>query len=137
MANERHLEILRQGAEAWNAWRRDNAGTRPDLCGADLRKVNLSRADLSQVNLIGAVLRDVDLREGQLSRADLRGAVLRGADLNAADLSGANLGGAHVNRANLGAANLNGTDLTRAVYSMGTIFPQAFDPSAHGMKLWL
>jgi hypothetical protein len=34
MANEEHVERLRQGTYAWNTWREE--GTRPDLRGADL-----------------------------------------------------------------------------------------------------
>ena len=36
MANDEHVAILKQGVDAWNAWRRANLGTRPDLSGADL-----------------------------------------------------------------------------------------------------
>jgi hypothetical protein len=37
MANEKHLAILRQGVEAWNAWREDHGDITPQLGGADLR----------------------------------------------------------------------------------------------------
>jgi uncharacterized protein YjbI with pentapeptide repeats len=136
MANQEHLGILRQGADAWNAWRRGDTSASPDLAGANLRKVDLSEADLTQAHLIGAVLRDANLRDGQLSRADLRGAVLRGADLRQADLSGADLTGAHVNRADLTGADLSGANMTKAVYSASTAFPPSFDPAAHDMRLW-
>ena len=36
MANEEHLQILKQGGEAWNQWRRDNPEIRPNLRGAYL-----------------------------------------------------------------------------------------------------
>ena len=31
MANEEHVALLKQGAEAWNAWRHENPDIRPDL----------------------------------------------------------------------------------------------------------
>ena len=34
MANPEHVEILKEGVEAWNQWRKDNPGVRPDLRGA-------------------------------------------------------------------------------------------------------
>jgi hypothetical protein len=33
MANEEHVRILRQGAEVWNNWRRENRLLEPDLSG--------------------------------------------------------------------------------------------------------
>lgn len=44
MANEDHLEILKQGVKAWNEWREQNAGVKPDLIGADLRGAIPARA---------------------------------------------------------------------------------------------
>ena len=82
MANPEHLEILKQGVEAWNKWRADNPDVIPDLSeaklpGANLFDVNLSGAELSSANLTGA----------DLSEADLGGANLMGTDLNVAMLS--------------------------------------------------
>jgi hypothetical protein len=36
MANDEHCAILRQGVEAWNRWRYQNPGVRPDLSGLQL-----------------------------------------------------------------------------------------------------
>jgi Pentapeptide repeats (8 copies) len=94
MANAEHLAILRQGVDAWNAWREKEPRVRPDLSKADL-----IGADLSAADLIGA----------DLSAADLRAADLRGANLIGANLIGANLIGA-----NLIDACLDGADLTDA-----------------------
>jgi hypothetical protein len=89
MANPEHLQILQQGVEAWNAWRSQNEGIEPDLCGADLGMANLAGAflagaDLGMANLTGAFL----------TGADLAGAMLGMAMLDEANFSGANLGGA-------------------------------------------
>jgi uncharacterized protein YjbI with pentapeptide repeats len=65
MANPDHLNMLRQGVDAWNAWRRHG----PD--DPDLRWVDPGGADLSGANLSGA-----DLGGANLSEADLSGARL-------------------------------------------------------------
>lgn len=44
MANEEHLAILRQGAEGWNQWRRENQEVKPDVSGADLSSVGARAA---------------------------------------------------------------------------------------------
>ncbi|MEO1042619.1 MAG: pentapeptide repeat-containing protein [Pseudomonadota bacterium] len=124
MANEEHLGILRQGVEAWNAWRRENTGIRPDLQGADLRRAKLDDADLRGADLLDANLRDANLQGANLLGANLLGANLQGADLQDADLQDAdlqdadlqdaNLEGANLRRADLQGANLLGAELRRA-----------------------
>jgi uncharacterized protein YjbI with pentapeptide repeats len=56
MANEEHLRIAQQGAEAWNGWRWQNPDAVPDLKGADLSMAHLTEADLSEALLIVASL---------------------------------------------------------------------------------
>ena len=113
MANEEQLRILKQGPEAWNAWRW--AGGRHPGCppsgrpprgqplrgrphGADLSRADLRGADLRGANLSGADLSEADLSGANLSEADLRGADLRGANLSGADLRGADLREATLSR---------------------------------------
>jgi uncharacterized protein YjbI with pentapeptide repeats len=66
MADDDHVGLLKQGVDAWNAWRQENRLVRADLRGAHLRGAGLS------------------------------GAKLIGADFNGADLSGADFGGAEL-----------------------------------------
>ena len=55
MANEEHLARLKQGVEAWNAWREANPSFfTPDLREADLTGANLVRVDLRGANLVGS-----------------------------------------------------------------------------------
>jgi uncharacterized protein YjbI with pentapeptide repeats len=94
MADETHLAVLKENAEAWNAWRAAHPDRRPDLSNSSLRGLQLAEADLA-----GADLRGTDLRGSILSGATLAGADLAGANffkaiLAGADLSGANLSGA-------------------------------------------
>ncbi len=71
MANEEHLEIIKQGVEAWNEWRKNNPEERPNLSGTDLTGALLADADLSESDLSGADFRDSTLRDANLTHADL------------------------------------------------------------------
>jgi hypothetical protein len=103
MADPGHLEILKQGVEAWNRWRRDNPNIRPNLRKASLRggdfrnsnfnDANLRRVDLSHSDLTGASFRRADLRRAKLSNclfrnADLTSAILIETSLENSVLSG-------------------------------------------------
>jgi|SRR6266487_412908 len=115
MANQEHLDILKQGVDNWNQWRREHPEIRPDLIGADLGKTNLSEANLSESDLYDARLYDATLTKANLRNAHLNGADLRFAYLNGTDLSGAYLSGAQVNEAHINEkANLNEANLRRA-----------------------
>ena len=59
MANQEHLDILRQGVQAWNQWMDEHSDVLyPDLSGADLHGADLSGANLSLSTLDGADLED-------------------------------------------------------------------------------
>jgi uncharacterized protein YjbI with pentapeptide repeats len=107
MANAEHLTTLRQGIDAWNAWREKEPRVTPDLIEADLRGASLWGASLWRARLGGANLSKAELNRANLNRADLRGA-----DLGEANLGEANLGGANLERVGLGAANLTAADLS-------------------------
>jgi uncharacterized protein YjbI with pentapeptide repeats len=65
MADHSHLDILKEGVEAWNEWRTQNPSITPDLSAS-----NLLMADLSAVILSG---------ETTFTRANLSGADLSAA----------------------------------------------------------
>ena len=129
MAETTHIDILYEGTEAWNDWRRENPGERPNLAGEDLSEMDLTGANLGEVDLTDAELFQTDLTEANLKMAVLRGADLSGADLSGAalykteladaclieaDLTGANLGAADLRGADLRGTKLRGTDLSEA-----------------------
>lgn len=119
MANQEHIERLKQGVESWNRWREESREIQPDLreatlSRADLRGADLSRAYLSRAYLIEADLSRVDLSEATLRGADLSRANLREASLSRADLIGAYLIGADLSEASLRGADLSRVDLGRA-----------------------
>ncbi|MBI4799069.1 MAG: toll/interleukin-1 receptor domain-containing protein [Desulfarculus sp.] len=118
MANPEHLAMLKRGATAWNQWREENPGVRPelnwvDLGGADLTGVALDGANLGGANLLGANLGEANLLRATLGEADLRWATLGGADLRWANLIEANLAGADMAKAILGHTSLGNLDLSQ------------------------
>jgi Pentapeptide repeats (8 copies) len=120
MANQEHLNRLKEGIEAWNAWRNQYPDIRPDLSGADL-----GLADLSGANLSRAALWEADLRSANLS----------GADLGLAGLGEANLSGASLRSANLSGAILVRTDFTNATLSNCRIYgTSAWNVKLQGTK---
>ncbi len=109
MADKKLLALLRQGGDTWNEWRRlDPRTRRPNLRKADLFRADLREVDFSRVSLIGA-----DLGKADLSGACLSEANLEGADLGSATLYMARLSRADLSKANLGWANLSDAILDR------------------------
>ena len=100
MADEEQLAILRQGPNAWNAWRREHPVT------IDLGEDGRGLLDLSDVTLHGVDFGGACLEGTRFVGADLYGADLSGANLARADLSKAGLGNANLSWANLGGAVL-------------------------------
>jgi uncharacterized protein YjbI with pentapeptide repeats len=121
MVDQEQLDILLQGADAWNAWRIATPGVIPDFSGVELSEENLSGANLSGINLSEANLYYTNLQQANLSGANLFRAHLDEAILRGADLSGANLREAHLSWWDLGgratdlsSANLSETDFSGA-----------------------
>jgi hypothetical protein len=122
MADQSHLDILKEGVEAWNEWRERNPSIDPDLSGANLSRAYLYGASplmaaLSEdsrygVNLSATTLNAADLTEAWLIDANLFGAALFRANLSRAALSEANLSDADLTRSALVETNLTGTTLT-------------------------
>ena len=99
--------MFRQGVDLWNQWRKESPEICPDLSGANLRRVNLSGANLSNAILIEAYLYRATLSNADLTEANLRLATLVDATLSGADLSRADLSFATFVR-----TKLKGTTLT-------------------------
>lgn len=110
MADQRLLEILRQGPEAWNRLREQSHEFLLDLSMANFSGVDLRGAEFGSADFRG----HVNLERAILSRTDLRGVDLKGASLNGAYLRDAYLSRANLERACLSQADLSGADLNGA-----------------------
>jgi hypothetical protein len=119
MAEREQVALAEKGVTAWNRWRSEHPGARPDLAkahlvhkklkGADLYAADLTGADLSGTDLTGA-----DLRRANLAEAKMGGCTLKKALLLRANLAGANLRGADLTQADLREAVLKEADLQKA-----------------------
>ncbi|HEU0159842.1 MAG TPA: pentapeptide repeat-containing protein, partial [Hyphomicrobiaceae bacterium] len=117
---------LKEGARAWNDWRRANPLLEPQLGELNLSvgykqfgeaqggPIDLSQADLRRAALEHATLIEADLTGAYLVQANLSHARLKGADLSGANLSDARLDHADLSDAELTAATLTGANLKDA-----------------------
>ena len=74
MRTESHLEILMQGASAWNAWRGANSSLQPKLRDADLTGADLRGFDLCFFGGFGG---GVDLRGARMNKEEITGEYVR------------------------------------------------------------
>jgi len=114
MANNEHVDKLKESVSSWNEWREQNHDVALDLSDANLEGADLSHANLKRAGLSGANLEGADLSHANLKRAGLFDANLEGADLSRANLEEASFCGANLKGADLFDANLEGADLFNA-----------------------
>jgi serine/threonine protein kinase len=120
MEKNDYLAILKESAEAWNAWREKNPDFTPDLSLADLNRAKLRGVNLKKAFMPRAVFLEAYLRESCFEGANLERAMFRMADLGSSNLRSANLYKANFRRADLwkadlSAANLKAADLGKAI----------------------
>lgn len=129
MSNREHVDVLLQGAEAWNNWRRTRPGLFPDFQNEDFaeKELDLTGAQLHLANFAGATLRKAVFVGAELERANFSLAVLPEADFSGARLYDANfketkLNGATFVGANLSFARFLRTNLDQANLSDCTVY---------------
>ena len=123
MADQAHVEKLKEGVPGWNRWRSAHPQLVPDLSrlavsrkefeGSSIWDSQSQRIDLSGIDLSGANMRlatflEVNLKSATLERADLLGATLNRVDMNRAVLRRASLARSSLFRVKLREANLEG-----------------------------
>lgn len=120
MANAEHLQILEQGVEVWNKWRKENLTVSPDLSYSDLTGADIPGIDLSGAYLPRLILAHAKLKGSSFNGSDLHAAEFTGSDLRYSDLAYTKLRDVDLIRcqleeANLSNAELSGADLIGAV----------------------
>lgn len=93
MPDINHLNILKQGAEIWNKWRKDNPEISPDLSSADLAKLDLSEVNFSNTNFDNATLTEwkvinCNFDKAVLTKIRAQGTYWRNATLSRTEISG-------------------------------------------------
>jgi hypothetical protein len=118
MADADQVAILKKGVSAWNQWRREHPGVRPDL-----RNLMFTSTFYWPTGRpMGVHVRKAALFGANLRDADLRGAHLEGGDLGDADLRGAELRD----------TKLDSVRLDGAIFDERTHWPADFNPEARG-----
>lgn len=102
MANLEHLDILKQGVDVWNQWRKDHPELQPDLSHEDFHELHLEGVNLKETNLEGA-----NLQNAHFERANLSDACLERANLHLAFFDNAT----RLNRVNIGNKKQDGATL--------------------------
>lgn len=108
--NKETLDMIIEKHKKWV--QNEEGGERANLCGANLRYVDLSGVNLSGAHLCGVDLSDTNLCGVNLSGADLRDANLCGANLCGADLCDTDLRNTSLCGVNLCDADLDYADMT-------------------------
>ena len=133
MANPEHLHILKQGAEAWNQWRRHNPDIKPDLYMADFRMIgtmaDLRMVDFSRASLVAAN----GCIGGDFTGADFTEAALSNADFALNDLTGANFTRAYLWKTDFTQSNLTMANLSEARL-LNTIFGETNLTDVEGLE---
>jgi uncharacterized protein YjbI with pentapeptide repeats len=113
MANQEHLELLKNDLAGWNAWRSECADQRISMHARWIEEQNTHRGRHTWESWCRLNEQVVpDLSYADLTSVDLAGADLSLADLNHANLSGLTLKDAAFHNTNLSFADLSGTDVS-------------------------
>ena len=122
---EKQLEVIKAGGGQWIKMAFDHGLGRQwpmngvDLRGADLTRLHLVDAVMTEADLEGAVLtrslwRDAKLVGTNFAKASMRDSVLHGCDLSDARLEAADLQSAHLREVKLDGADLSDARLVRS-----------------------
>ena len=91
MDKKKQIELLRQGAHAWNEFRKREKDFTPNLSDENLSGFDLQHFNLSEADLQGADLSGANLHQTNLYKAKLYKAKLIRTNLDEANLQNANL----------------------------------------------
>lgn len=110
--------------DSWNRWRLRNPAITPDLAGADLRGLSLTRTRL--VETLGPTAVFIDEPGADLTHVNLTGAMLSGSELHYVNFSRATLAGADFTDAYLYGCDFQYADLTNACFTGAALYHARF-----------
>ena len=110
MANPDHLKLLEHPPDHLKRWRRTHPDEVLDFTGAELKKRNFDRWDLS-----GADFSSADLSDCSMQHTFCNGANFREANLSSANFTFAKLEGADLSKADLRKGQFERADMTSAI----------------------
>jgi len=105
-----------EGVSAWNEWRDQHPGVRPDLRDSDFTGVDLTGVNLSEANLSGARFDNANLTGANLWRLYISQASFESADLSRAHVAWSYLAYVNLDRAILHRTMLKETNLTGSTF---------------------
>lgn len=131
MKNEPNINLIKEGKDAWNKYKKDHPNFKADLSFADLSSIDLSGYNLSEVNLKSANLTKCVFKETNLFCANCSDSILIEAEfytcnlnlinLSQADLSKVTLYNSNPRHANLSYANLNSAKIEKTDFSYANL----------------
>jgi uncharacterized protein YjbI with pentapeptide repeats len=113
MANPEHVAKLREGAEAWNTWRKLSSD-KPDLSGTEISERSLGDYDLTTCNFSGATLDRVTFPYGSCPECSFKDAIIVHCTFYRADLQNAIFSDAAIAFTMFDACHLDGADFSGA-----------------------
>lgn len=113
MANAKHVQLLLEGAEAWNE-KRAKEEFQPNLEDVDVREA-FRQKGLVRYESEPLLLAGIDLSAGRLSGANFRNADLKGAKFVGSDLKDADLSFCELQESNFISAGLEGTKIHNSI----------------------
>jgi len=112
MANPEQLEIIKQGAQAWNKWRETVNPPQIDLTNEELSALHVSGANFREAYFVLSTLDRSQFHGADFTRACLIDASAENANFSRAKLIDCRLRGARLRSAHLNDADLSHSDLT-------------------------
>jgi uncharacterized protein YjbI with pentapeptide repeats len=126
---QKHIDILREGADKWNAWRKTHPDIVPDFTDARLEDITITGANLEKAKFIRAVISQVHLRRSEFSDADFSNATIKNCDFSDSTLCRSKLVETRCTN-----VQLTNTNLSLVEFS-GGIFDRVHFSSAQGFEV--
>jgi len=120
MANPEHVAKLKEGHDAWNAWR-ETSDQRPDLAGVELNGEFLDWYDLTDVDLSDSRLENISFRSMHCTSISFERASLRNVFFQFVMLDQSNFREAHVHETTFDWCQMGKIDFTGSHFFRNTL----------------